>query len=77
MDKLEKRTASFKESQEAYKEGARCSCMSPTPDCAGNKDAFIKIWDSTVKKPDLDRYGWEANPWVFVISFERCEKPEN
>lgn len=64
-------------SQEAYKEGARCSCMSPTPDCAGNKDAFIKIWDSTVKKPDLDRYGWEANPWVFVISFERCEKPEN
>lgn len=62
--------------QEAYKEGARCSCMSPTPDCAGNKDAFIKIWDSTVKKPDLDRYGWEANPWVWVIEFERCEKPE-
>lgn len=62
--------------QEAYKEGARCSCMSPTPDCAGNKDAFIKIWDSTVKKPDLDRYGWEADPWAWVIEFERCEKPE-
>lgn len=61
--------------QEAYKEGARCSCMSPTPDCAGNKDAFIKIWDSTVKKPDLDRYGWDADPWVWVIEFERCEEP--
>lgn len=20
---------------------------------------------------------WKSNPWVWVISFERCEKPEN
>lgn len=37
--------------------------------------SFIGIWNSTIKKSDLDRYGWDANPYVWVISFERCEKP--
>ena len=39
-------------------------------------DGFHKLWNSTIKKSDLDRYGWDANPYVFVIEFERCEKPE-
>lgn len=40
------------------------------------KGMFHDLWDSTIKKSDLDRYGWEANPWVWAIEFERCEKPE-
>lgn len=40
------------------------------------RQVFAELWDSTIKPSDIDRYGWEANPWVWVISFERCEKPK-
>lgn len=40
------------------------------------KEQFAWLWESTIKKSDLDRYGWDANPWVWIIEFERCEKPE-
>lgn len=40
------------------------------------KEHFMNIWNSTIKKSDLDRYGWDASPWVWVIEFERCEKPK-
>ena len=38
--------------------------------------AFAELWNSTLKSADLPLYGWEANPWVWVIEFERISKDE-
>ncbi len=51
--------------EESEKEG--CS------DYASTANGFCYVWDSTVKKSDLDKYGWDANPWVWVIEFERID----
>lgn len=71
---------------EAVKEGiyvANCKdCNAPfgcdtCPDEGYNEiETFAELWNSTIKKSDLDRYGWDASPYVWVIKFERCEKPE-
>ena len=37
---------------------------------------FKFLWDSTIKPEDRALYGWEANPWVFVIGFERIDREE-
>ena len=70
--------------QEIAETGIRKEGVDVDPkECAGKFDftselffLFQRLWDSTIKKSDIDRYGWDANPWVWVISFERCEKPK-
>lgn len=53
-------------------------CMSSIKYCDMTMGELFgrELWNRTIKKSDIDRYGWDANPWVWVIEFERCEKPE-
>lgn len=39
-------------------------------------DPFDEAWNSTIKKSDRDRYGWDANPWVWVIKFKKLESED-
>lgn len=58
----------------------KCSALfSDCDNClndGGMEEDFKELWDSTIKKSDLDTQGWGANPWVWVIEFERYEKPK-
>ena len=40
------------------------------------RQAFMWVWDMTVKPPKLPLYGWMGNPWVWVIEFQRIGREE-
>ncbi len=80
MERLRKITA-----RECEYEGIEIKSLDMENSCGMEKvisiyneitDKFGKLWDSTISKDQLCTKGWEANPLVWVYTFERCEKPE-
>ena len=39
------------------------------------RSGFSQIWDRTVNPKDWISYCWESTPWVWVIEFEKIDKP--
>ena len=69
------RVERLQEITEVQAQAEGCNSGMLTGECTA-RGQFEDLWNSTIKKPDLDRYGWSANPYVWIIEFERCEKPE-
>jgi ribosomal protein S28E/S33 len=79
VEKLQNITA-----EQVILEGIRLSCRHDNYVCSANpcefkktgscKDRYKETWNSTIKKKDLPLYGWDASPWVWVMSFEVIEK---
>ena len=68
--------------EDCHKEGVNIATSSITDGETLKRDhdfsleKFETLWDSTIRKDQFKYYGWEANPYVWVIEFERVEKPE-
>jgi hypothetical protein len=48
-----------------------CKCGRPSPD---HVDAFAHMWIQI--HGESGEKGWHANPWVWVRTFERADRPE-
>lgn len=67
------RVERLQEITETQAQAEGCNSGLLTGPCTA-RGQFENLWNSTIKKPDADKYGWSANPWVWVIEFGRCGK---
>lgn len=56
------------------REGVEPAAQTVGPDFV--KGMFSDVWDSTMGAEKRKQFGWDANPWVWVIKFRQRERPE-
>ncbi len=61
----------LKDITEEQAEAEGCYRMYETKIGIPARSHFGDLWDSTIKATDRSIYGWDADPWVWVITFER------
>lgn len=67
MERLQKMTV-----QDSLDEGVKLH-LKEIADGADPLLPFAELWNSTINKRDFSKYCWSANPWVWVIKFERLD----
>jgi hypothetical protein len=61
--------------EQAIKEGLKECGGYEVDKCDCILAEYLGLWNSTIKKQDLEKYGWNSNSFVWVYEFERCMKP--
>lgn len=67
----------LQEITDAEAENEGCGYIQPNKYGVGTKSAFMELWDSLIPKKDLSTKSSLADPWVWVVEFERCDRPDN
>lgn len=40
------------------------------------RELYSELWDFSIKTKELEKFGWDANPWVFVYEFKMISESE-
>ncbi len=57
--------------EDAMREGVKAESVSTHPGIYSYRAPFVELWDSINSERG---FGWDANPWVWVVAFERVSQ---